>query len=240
MNLREKIIRSSFLAGACHIGSALSVVEIVEAVYEVKKSKDIFIFAKASGVSVLYCYLHPIEKAAKYLKAYPLPSREVPGVNAGWSGGSLGMGLSVAAGMAYADRKRKVYCLISDGELQEGQTWEAIMFVGYHKLNNLVLIVDDNRMQSLGAIKDVIDLDPKINKFIEFRWSALNIDGHDKGMLVDCLKMETEKPKVIIANTVKGKGIKEFENDYRWHYKNLTQDRFTQALLELNTENSKK
>lgn len=234
MNLREKILRCSFLAGACHIGSALSCVEIVEAVHEFKRPQDIFIFAKASGVAALYCYLHSLEKSWKFLKKYPLPSKQAGLI---WSGGSLGMGLSVAAGMAYFNRKRKVYCLISDGELQEGQTWEAIQFAGHHDLSNLVCIVDNNKMQSLGEVKKVSDIEKIHERFREFRWQFVRLDGHDKKQIKYGLKYHSVKmkncPKVIVADTIKGKGVSMMENDFRWHYRNLNLDGLQKALLEV-------
>lgn len=234
-SLRKKIIISSYEAGACHIGSALSCVEIIEAIYSVKTSEDVFIFAKASGVSALYCHLHP-EKASEYLKKYPLPSKEVPGVI--WSGGSLGMGLSIATGMALADRSRKVFCLISDGELQEGQTWEAIMFASHHKLDNLIVFVDRNGLQALGNTEDICALEPLCEKFRAFGWNATRVNGHNKEEIIKCLKIEG--PLIIIAETIKGKGFKEAENNYKWHYENLNETRFKEAVLQLSTGDSEK
>jgi transketolase len=224
MNLREKIIRASHKAKACHIGSALSCVEIIEAIAEVMNDEDVFIFAKASGVATLYCYMHGWEKAAKYLKKYPLPSKQVPGVI--WSGGSLGMGLSVACGMAYSDRNRKVYCLISDGELQEGQTQEVLMFSRHHNLSNLICIVDNNGLQSLGKTKEIL------NPFHDIA----GIDGHDKEVLKKTFKVKTNFFKFIVANTIKGKGVSFMEKDrVGYHYTNLDEHGLTQAILELNS-----
>lgn len=211
--IRRTILTASFQSKACHIGSALSCVEILVDLYFNKlKKDDIFIFSKASGVAALYAVLAekgiiPHNKVAFYLKKYPLPSKEVPGVI--WSGGSLGMGLSVAAGMALADRKRKVYCLISDGEVQEGQTYEASLFVRQHKLTNLYVIVDFNKYQACGAIKDILDL----TTAFEFLKKTL--------------------PNIEIVDTIKGKGIDFMENNYKWHYKNLDEKGYKKALLQL-------
>jgi transketolase len=225
-SLRKKIIEASFLSGACHIGSALSCVEIIESIFLMKNPEDFFIFAKASGVATLYCKLHP-EKAAKYLKSYPLPSKEVPGVI--WSGGSLGMGLSIATGMALADRSRRVFCLISDGELQEGQTWEAIMFANQHKLNNLIVFCDRNGLQALGNTEEICALEPLGDKFRAFNWDCYEIDGHYK---IDIIG-KTEKPQIIICHTIKGKGVYFMENEVSWHYRNLTPELLEQAIKEL-------
>ena len=242
--LRKKIIQASYEAKACHIPSALSCCDIVEAVYGVKKPEDIFIFAKATGVCALYCYLHP-EKAAEYIKKYPLPSKEVEGII--FSAGSLGQGLSVACGLALADRTRKVYCLISDAECQEGQVWEAIMFAAHHKLSNLICIVDRNFYQALGKTEEIMELEPLMNKFVSFGWhSVYCVDGNDIKMVKESLKepdritngiewfpnME-KRPKIITAETTKGKGISFMENDNSWHYRNLSETQMKQALKEL-------
>ncbi len=228
--IRKNIIKSSFEAKACHIGSALSCVEIIKAIYESKKEEDIFVFGKASGVCCLYSYLHP-ERATELIKKYPLPSKEVEGVL--WSGGSLGQGLSVACGLALANRDRRVYCLISDGELQEGQTWEAIMFANQHKLTNLVAIIDRNFFQALGNTEDIIKLEPINYKLEDFGWKALRVDGHNETEIKRATEIEVEKPKAIIAYTVKGKGVSFMEDDNNWHYKNIDEKGFEEAIFQL-------
>lgn len=220
MTLREKIIHASFRSGACHIGSALSCSDIIEAIYEVKGKDDIFLFAKASGIAALYCCLHPLEKAWKYLKKYPLPNRKVPGVI--WSGGSLGQGLSVATGIALSKKLRgekgKVYCLISDGELQEGQTWEAIMFAQTYNLN-LIVIVDYNGLQSLGRL--VVNLNLLTNY----------IDGHNKVTIKKYLQFIGFK--IFVVKTIKGRGVDFMENNNDWHYNNLDKDGYKKSLLQI-------
>lgn len=230
-NLRKKIIESSFSSKACHIGSALSCVEIIDSIYSIKKERDEVVFSKASGVSTLYCKLHP-EKSTEYLKRYPLPSKEVPGVV--WSGGSLGMGLSIASGIALGDRTRDVFCIISDGELQEGQTWEAIMFAAHHKLNNLKVIVDRNGLQALGNTEDICALEPLCEKFRAFGWNATRANGHNKEEIIKCLKLGG--PLMIIAETIKGKGVDFMENNYKFHYENLNETRLKEAILQLPIE----
>ena len=210
-SLRKLILEASLEAGACHIGSALSAVDIVERVYKTKKKRDVFVFAKASGVAALYAVLAkrgiiPEDKVVYYLKHYPLPSREVPGVI--HSVGSLGHGLPVAVGLALADRTRKVYCLISDAEIQEGTTWESILFARQHKLRNLKIIVDKNKLQACGSTKDILDIDK-------------------------ALELLEELFPIEVVKTIKGKGVSFIENDYTWHYRNLTPKLLKQALKEL-------
>lgn len=232
--LRKRIIDASYKAHACHIGSALSCVEILEAIYEVKSKGDKFIFSKASGVSAWYCKFFP-EKASELLKAYPLPSREAGLI---WSGGSLGMGLSVACGLALADRSKKVYVLMSDGELQEGQTWEAAMFASHHKLKNLIAVIDNNGMQALGKTKDICNLRDIGQKFQAFGWHATEVDGHNVKELK--LALHTRHvPHVIVAKTIKGKGVKLIEDlGYKNHYYNLDEEGYKKAILCLNTGKS--
>lgn len=234
--IRRDILQASFDAGACHLGSSLSCVEILVALYyDILKKEDVFLFSKASGVATFYSILKDKgivkEEVSDLLKKYPLPSREVSGVV--WSGGSLGHGLSVAVGMALADRKRKVYCLLSDGELQEGSTWEAVLFAGHHKLNNLTVIVDYNQLQACGEINDILKLNPVSDKFKAFNWNPIVVNGHD---IIDIKwtinNWQSEEPKVIIANTIKGQGVKFMENKYEWHYQNLDKQGLEEALLQ--------
>ena len=223
MNLSEKskqierdILNVSFLSGACHIGSALSCVDIlVELYYKILKKEDIFIFSKASGVSTLYCILadkgyFPKSEIVYYLKNYPLSSCEVPGVI--WSGGSLGMGLSFACGMAFAKKIKKekgnVYVLIGDGECQEGTTYEAALFARQHKLDNLYVIIDFNRYQALGAVKDILDLKTA------FRF------------------LKRSLPNCNIRKTIKGGNI-DFLQGIKGHYLNLTPELFKKALCKI-------
>lgn len=164
-------------------------------------------------------------------------SHYVPGVEI--SAGSLGHALPVACGLAIAAKRKgaawKTYCLVSDGELNEGSNWESILLAPQLKLNNLTLIVDYNKIQSLGFVKDIIDLDPLAKKFETFGWKVIEIDGHDHAQIYEALtrKEELQGPKVIIAHTVKGKGVSFMENKLLWHYKSPDQSQYTQALSEL-------
>ena len=212
LDIKRTILQSSFDAGSCHLGSALSCVDIlVELFYGILKKEDVFIFSKASGVATLYAILadkgyFPKEMIAKYLHDYPLPSKEVPGVI--HSFGSLGHGLPFAAGMALADRSRRVFVLMSDGEVDEGTTWESALFIRQHKLDNLYVIIDANKYQALGATKDILDL----TTAFEFLKNTL--------------------PHCDIRETVKG-GDVDFLQGTKGHYLNLTEGLLDRALEQI-------
>lgn len=232
MNLRKKIIVASYRARACHIGSALSCVEALQAIDNVKDDAE-FIFSKASGVAAYYCLKHSLSKATKLLREHPLPSKE-GGLM--WSGGSLGQGLSVACGIALTGKR--VFVIMSDGELQEGQTWEALMFASHHKLP-ITIVIDRNRLQALGATEEINALEPLRQKLSAFGWCTYDVDGHDQTMLELMMRMGKE-PRAIIANTIKGKGVSFMENDYSWHYRNIDEAGYKKAIFQLDTKRSKK
>lgn len=210
--LRKDILTASYKAGACHISSALSCLNIlVEIFYDprVLNKGDIFLFAKASGVAAFYAILadkkmFPKNKLAYYLKNYPLASTEVPGVV--HSVGSLGHGLPVAVGMALADRSRKVICLISDGECQEGTTYECALFARQHNLFNLYVLVDNNGLQACGETRSILDL----NTAFDF--------------------LQKTFPNFVNYRTIKGRGVPFMEDRYQWHYKNLDKELLDKAL----------
>jgi transketolase len=213
--VRRTILKASYEAHACHIGSALSCVEIlVDLYFNRMKPHDIFIFSKASGVSALYAVLAekgiiPHNKVAYYLKNYPLADSHVDGIE--FSVGSLGHGLPYAIGMAYADNNKQVYCLLGDGDIDEGTFWESILFASHYKLNNLHIIIDRNKIQACGYTENVLALDKAL----------------------DCMK---ELFPIEIVETVKGKGVSFLENRVESHYMNLTKEQLEQALVEV--ENS--
>ena len=133
-------------------------------------------------------------------------------------------------------RKHRVYCMLSDGECDEGSTWEAALFAGHHGLDNLVVIVDYNRIQSLGHTKDVLDLDPLAQKWRSFRWAAREVDGHDVRLIDETLQevpFEVGRPSCVIAHTVKGKGVSFMEDKLLWHYRNPSIEEYAAAVAEL-------
>ena len=156
------------------------------------------------------------------------------------STGSLGHGLSVGAGMALAakrDRRdSRVFVLLSDGETNEGSTWEAAMFAAQHKLDNLVAVIDYNKMQALGQTEEIIHLDPYAEKWESFGWSPVEVNGHDIGDLTkafDRVPFSTGKPSCVIAHTVKGKGVCFMEGNLLWHYRCPDPEEFEKAVCEL-------
>ncbi len=257
--IRKDILRMHALSGNSHIGSSFSVVEILVAIYFCifdkvalrgfkEEKRDRLILSKGHAASSLYAVL---AKRGLFhrnlLKEYcadggRLPGHCtincVPGVEV--SSGSLGHGLSIGAGLAlgsHLDKSNfKTYVILSDGECQEGSVWEAAMFSSHHKLDNLIAIVDYNRIQAFGESKDVLNLEPFRDKWSAFGWSVKGINGHSFHEIISSLRkvpFAKGKPSLIIANTVKGKGISFMENSLLWHYKSPDDKELAKALLEL-------
>ncbi len=241
-----------------HLGCALDIVDILSVLYsgEMKinpenpadPTRDFFILSKGHGAAALYATLH--KKGffdAAYLHTYDrdggsLPehaSAEVPGVE--FSTGSLGHGLPVSTGIALSflrDKKpNRVFCLLSDGELNEGSNWEAFMFAGHHKLHNLVAIVDLNGFQGYATTEKVLDLAPLPRKLQEFRWDTHEVDGHDCDAIENVFKKikqeSVAKPHIIFAKTIKGKGIGPFEGKFEAHYKSMSKEQQQDILNNL-------
>ena len=168
-------------------------------------------------------------------------NHKVPGIEL--STGSLGHGLSFGSGVAmYYKRNRinkKVYILLSDGELNEGSNWESFLFCAHHKLSNLCAIIDYNKIQSLTSIKNTLALEPLKKKFLSFGWKVMEIDGHNHKLISKSLSVETKKPKLIIANTIKGKGVSFMENKVQWHYSSPSRSELKQAIYEIRKKNEK-
>ena len=164
--------------------------------------------------------------------------KNIPGVDA--STGSLGQGLSIANGMALASKQDsegvRVYCICGDGEIEEGQIWEAAMTSSHYKLDNLCLIVDNNNLQIDGAVSDVMNIYPIDEKFKSFGFEVINVDGHNIPELISAFEQAKKvkgKPTVIIANTIKGKGVSFMENEASWHGKAPNEEEYKQAMKEL-------
>jgi transketolase len=256
--LRRHIITMLGAVGSGHPGGSLSAVEIVTALYfEVMRldperpdwpQRDRFVLSKGHAAPVLYAALaergyFPVEKLNSLRKlGSPLqghPDRKaLPGVEV--STGSLGHGLTVANGMALAARLDKrdyrVYVLLGDGELQEGMVWEGAMAAAHYHLDNLTAIVDHNHLQIDGEVEKVMSPEPVAEKFQAFGWEARTIDGHDFGQIITALQWAREvlgRPAVIIAETVKGKGVSFMENQVGWHGKAPKGEEVEKALAEL-------
>lgn len=255
--IRAHALRMAHSAKASHIGSSLSVADILSVLYtrvlriEPARAdwpeRDRLVVSKGHCAAILYATLaerkfFPVEWLAHYCEdGSPLlghVSHHVPGVEV--STGSLGHGLPIGCGMALAAkrerRRHRVFVILSDGELDEGSTWEAILFAAHHQLDNLVAIVDYNKFQSFGRVKDVLDLDPLPLKWEAFNWSTVEVDGHDLAQLENTLNrvpFESGKPSAVIAHTIKGKGVSFMEGRLEWHYKSPDSDQLERALHEL-------
>ena len=244
----QKIIRKEILTitnktKSPHVASNLSIVDILVVIYKYfvkKNNKNKFILSKGHACLSLYCVLHFFKYFSKKTlytfsknksKLMSHASHKVKGVI--FSTGSLGHGLPFAAGKAYINKKDNIYCLVSDGEINEGSNWEALMFIGYHKLNNIKIILDYNKIQSLDFVKNVIDLEPLKKKLNSFGFYVTKLDGHNYKLLKSVIGKKTNKPHFIIANTIKGKGVKFMENSVLWHYKPPDNDQLKKAIKKL-------
>lgn len=224
-NLRIKTFNSFIEKGEAHLGGSFSMMEILLTIYEVIiKKKDKFILSKSHSSFPLCLYLK--EKGFKTKLTTHLELDEKNGINA--TTGSLGHGLPIAVGMAFARKKQKIsgkiIVLISDGECQEGTTWESLLIASKHSLDNLVVVVDYNKIQALSKLEDALPLDSLKDKFLSFNCNCIDVkNGHSFKLLSNAFKkkFKNRKPTIIIANTIKGKGIKEFENDPVWHARQL-------------------
>ncbi len=256
--LRSKIIQMIFAAKASHLASAYSVLDILLYLYTFvlkidpkdpkNKERDRFILSKGWGASALYVVLADKNFfPKKELESYCGDGSRLVGITtmSGLPGieattGSMGHGLPVGAGMALAGKmvksKQRVFVVISDGELDEGSTWEAILFAGHNHLDNLTVIVDYNGWQSFGKTKDILNLDPLPEKFEAFGWSATEVNGNDFISLEKAfskIPLKKNKPTAIIAHTIKGKGVSFIENKNEWHYKYPSENDLVAALKEL-------
>lgn len=261
-HVRRDIILMSLRAKSAHTGGALSCVEILVALYfkimnvfpkdPENQERDRLIFSKAHDAKALYAVL--CERGfflKKILESYErdggkLPGHStrhcVPGVEA--SAGALGHGLSMAAGMAYVgkkdNKKFRVFAVLSDGECDEGSTWEAILFAGHHRLDNLIAIVDYNKLQGYGFTKNVLDLEPFAAKWMSFGWEVKEIDGHDFKEIIGILSklpLKIGMPSVIIAHTIKGLGgVPAHINQVSSQYKPPSKEEACEAIKKLKTE----
>lgn len=256
-NCRIDIIEMLSLAGSGHPGGSLSAIDIIAALFFSRlnwdpsdatwPSRDRFILSKGHAVPALYAALAragAIQKAElqtlrqinSRLQGHP-DRVALPFVEA--STGSLGQGLSISQGIALALKlqrlKAKVYCLLGDGEIQEGQVWETILSAPKFKLDNLIAIVDNNNGQIDGPVIDVMDLRPLGEKWKAFRWEVQEIDGHDMEQILSALDRARTRsqPQVIIAKTVKGKGVSFMENNIGWHGITPNADETVRAIDEL-------
>ena len=256
--IRRHAVRMTNLGGSSHVGSVLSMADIVAVLYgdimridpvrPTRPDRDRFILSKGHAGAGIYAALaesgfFPVEWLEKHCSDGSVLSghvshKGVPGVEL--STGSLGHGLPVGAGMAYGakldDGDRRVFVLLSDGECDEGSTWEAVLFASHHKLDNLTAIVDYNKIQSLATVAETLALEPFAEKWKAFGWSVSEVDGHDHHELythLSHLPKTPGKPTCIIAHTVKGKGVSFMERSVLWHYRTPRGSEYDEALNEL-------
>lgn len=258
--LRKKIIQLSFDNRASHVGGAMSILDILVVLYFqiINKNpqdshwseRDRVFYSKGHACMALYTVLQKAgyfseEELDTFTKNGSIFTSHVNHKVAGveLSTGSLGHALNVACGVALSgkikNQKWNVYTVLSDGELNEGSNWEAIMFAPHHKLNNLTLIIDYNKIQSFGTTKEVLDLDYSsslVEKLKAFGWDTFEIDGHNYTQIIHTFQATKHalKPRAIIANTVKGKGVDFMENNLAWHYKSPNAEELKSALNQLN------
>lgn len=256
LELRRSIVKILEAGTRGHMGSALSVIDILRVLYdEVLRydskdpgwpERDRFILSKGHGCMALYAVLadkgfFPESELWKFCKSDGLlgghPVHKIPGVEA--STGSLGHGLPISLGFAinakYEKTDYRTFVVIGDGESNEGSVWEAALCAGKHKLDNLTVMVDYNKHQSYASTFEVQDLEPIADKWAAFGFGVAEVDGHNIDQLRSVLKdlpVASNKPTAIICHTVKGKGIPHIENDMEWHHKNRITEEEVQALLK--------
>jgi transketolase len=258
LRIRRHALRMTSTGGSSHVGAVFSMADLVAVLYGHTlrvdparpdwADRDRFILSKGHAGAGVYAALaergfFPVEWLERhYQDGSPLSGhvshKGIPGVE--FSTGSLGHGLPVAAGMALAakldGRPHRVFALLSDGECDEGSNWEAILFAAHHRLDNLVVVVDYNKIQSLAPVAETLALEPFAEKWRAFGWAVRECDGHDHAGLratFDALPAEPGRPTCVLAHTVKGKGVSFMEHSVLWHYRTARGDEFDAALAEL-------
>ena len=255
--IRVQVLRMTHKAKASHVGTSLSIADILAVLYggvlqiqptePESPDRDRLIVSKGHSAAAVYAALaesgfYPRTWLDTYCqdgsRLAGHVTRGVPGVEA--STGSLGHGLAIGCGMALGAKRdqnsNRVFVLMSDGECDEGSTWEAALFGPHHRLDNLVAIIDYNKIQSFGSVKEVLDLEPLADKWRAFGWSVQEVDGHDHEQLLDVLgriPFVEGRPTCVIAHTVKGKGVSFMEHQLAWHYKSPDAEQLREALQEL-------
>ncbi len=255
--IRRHVLRMTSLGGSSHIGSAFSVTDILAVLYGSVmnhdptrpgwKGRDRFILSKGHAGAAVYAalaetgYFSPDMLDGHYrdgsVFSGHVSHKGVPGVEL--STGSLGHGLGVGVGMAKALKISaaisRVFVLLSDGECDEGSIWEAALFAQHHQLDNLVAIIDYNKIQSLAPVSETLALEPFRDKWLSFNWNVEEVDGHDHSALHAVLsrRIPNQRPTMIIAHTIKGKGVSFMENQVLWHYRTARGDEYARALSEL-------
>ena len=259
--IRQGVITGVHSAKSGHPGGSLSITDILTYLYFKEMNvdptnpkmadRDRFVLSKGHTAPALYStlaekgffskdLLKTLRKPDSILQGHP-DMKKIPGVD--MTTGSLGLGLSSACGMAIAGKKKgesyRVYCAVGDGEIEEGQIWEAAMFAAHYNLTNLCVIVDLNGLQIDGSTDEVMSSKPVDKKFEAFNFNVITIDGHDFDQIDDAFanaRACTDKPTAILANTVKGKGVSYMENNVSWHGNPPNDEQYEQAMAELKAQ----
>jgi transketolase len=264
LRLRRHVVEMTHRGNSSHVAAGLSIADIMAVLYGGVMNvdpdrpdwpdRDRFILSKGHAGACVYAALaeagfFSVEKLKTHYQdgsdlSGQVSHKGIPGVEL--STGSLGHGLGVGAGMAYGAKLDgaawRTFVLLSDGECDEGSNWEAILFAGHHELDNLVAIVDYNKIQSLKPVSETLELEPFADKWRSFGWNVVEVDGHDHTQLFAALSGPTRTdptqsgPKIVLAHTTKGKGVSFMENSVLWHYRSPQGDEYAAAMLELGVE----
>lgn len=256
--IRYDVLSMLNKAGSGHLGASLGLADVFTVLYfNIMKNdpqnpnfemRDKLILSIGHAAPVLYATLAnrgyfdreelwSLRKINSRLQGHPSYTSGLPGIET--ASGSLGQGLSIAAGMALSDKidnikTRKIYCICGDGEMQEGQVWEALMSISHHKLNNVILIIDKNGVQIDGKTSQVMNIDPLADKIVSFGWNVNIVDGNNIQDLLSVFnELVYDRPNAIIASTVMGKGVSEIEGDYNWHGKAPNSDEYHRFIAQL-------
>lgn len=257
-DIRVDIVESLHCAGSGHPGGSLSAAELLSVLYFHEMDvdpenpqwadRDRFVLSKGHAAPVFYAalaergffpkeQLRTLRKIDSPLQGHP-DRKKVPGVD--MSTGSLGQGISAAAGMACFAKKQgkdfRVYCVLGDGEMQEGEVWEALMAAAHYKLSNFTVLLDNNNLQIDGAVDQVMSIYPIREKVEAFGWQVIEVDGHDVRALCEALeqaRQNTETPTFLLCKTVKGKGVSFMENQAGWHGAAINDEQYAAAMSEL-------
>jgi transketolase len=245
---RKKVLEMIFKAQSSHVGSNFSCIDLLSVLFEyMDTEKDKFIASKGWVAATVYYFLAQKGVIPEGdLDRYCQPDEEkyiglvepqgVFGME--FAGGSMGYGFPAGVGFALAKKMNKgegkIHVLVSDGEMQIGTTWESVLIAKQHELSNLVIWIDNNKLQAMGATKDIVNIEPIDERVEAFGWHVQRIDGHDFAVIEKALQnLSSSKPNMIVADTVKGKGWKRAENNNLYHYKNISEEEYKEALEEL-------
>jgi transketolase len=240
--IRVKSLIMVSAAKSSHIGSCLSAADLIAVIQTlVNDSDDELVFSKGHAAAAIYASLAGLKKIPEdSLNEFGTNGSNLIGhvnhlINGiSFSTGSLGHGFPLGVGVAIASKQKQVYIIISDGELNEGTTWESLAIAKQLNLSNLTLIVDVNGIQSFGKTNEVVNFEPMVDKFVSFGWHCIEVDGHSIPLIFEALAFNSNfKPKVIIAHTIKGKGVAEMEGKLDWHYKSPKEEDLESFLNEV-------